>query len=176
MSMNKPEVFKYGFAGWLIPLLAWPMVGLIAAGAIWSMNQYRTGDWMIYAWFLPTCALLFLWTPMAYRDVVVGAEGIGRAFPWTTARLVSWEEVTAVNCFFISQEHGKAKFYHLQTDKGGYFSGVKIMTTISDVERLIALIDAEIHSRGIPVRTRNGDGWVKLDRLPQPVKGAAAWK
>jgi hypothetical protein len=174
--MNKREVFKYGIAGWLIPLLAWPMVCLITAGAIWSMDQYRPGDWMIYAWFLPTCALLFLWTPLAYRDVVVGVEGIGRAFPWTRARLVPWDEVTAVNCFLLSKADGKAKFYHLKTGNGGYFSGVKIMTTISDVERLIALIDVEIHCRGIPIRTRNADGWVTLDRLPQPITGPAAWK
>lgn len=167
--------FKYGRLLWLASVLSAAVLAMAAYAFVTAAMIFTSGDLIYFLLGIP-CILAFVTSGMlAYRDVVVSSEGIGRSLFGIRTSFVSWGQISSVRCGVLTAGDRSVSSYHLRVGERALFGGVRVMTTIDDVDALVAIINAEVLSRGIPVTAWDVNTLITVDRLPPPTKGTAAW-
>ena len=156
-------------------MLSLMLTGMATYAFFRAFQVFRLEDLIYFVVGIPFVAVFATLPVLAYRDVELSDAGVGRAFPGTRTRIISWEKIVAVRCGVISPVDHSVGSYHLQTRAGSPFGGVRIMSMIDDVDQLVARIDSEVKQRGIPVSAWDVNKLITLNQLPRPKKGAAAW-
>jgi len=173
--MAKYKRFRYGRLSWLALALSLTVTGMAIYAFTRAAQAPRDGDLIYFAVGIPFVAVLVISPLLAYRDVIVSDEGVGRAFFGFQTRFVHWEKVEAVRCGVVSKGDSSVGSYHLQTRIESPFGGVRITSMIDDVGSLVDAISKEVTRREIPVSAWEVNKLIILDRLPPPKKGPAAW-
>jgi hypothetical protein len=176
MNVGSREIFRYGSLRWIAPCLSLLMTGMVT----WILGRAGllapSADMIYFFVIVPVMAVAVLAAPVAYRDVVISEAGIGRAFFGLSFGLVPWDKVKSVRCGVLKGKDRAVTGYHLRTRIGSPFGGVRVLSLIDDVDRLVSAIEVQVLKCGVPVTAWDVDTLITVDRLPPPVKGEAAWK
>ncbi len=121
--MSKYKTFRYGRLSWLALALSLAVAGLAVYAFTRAAQAPRHGDLIYFAVGIPFVAVFVISPLLAYRDVIVSDEGVGRAFFGFQTRFVPWEKVEAVRCGVISNGDSSVGSYHLQTRIGSPLGG-----------------------------------------------------
>ncbi|MDQ7997128.1 MAG: hypothetical protein AAGC76_14915 [Luteibacter sp.] len=167
--------FKYGKLSWLGLVLSAAVVTMAAYAFISASRAFSSGDLIYFVVGIPCVAAFAMSGLLAYRDVVVSSEGIGRSLFGIRTRFILWHQVTEVRCGVLSAGDRTVGSYHLRVGNRALLGGVRVMTMIDDIDALVARIDAEVMRRAIPVTAWDLNTLITVNRLPPPKKGAAAW-
>jgi hypothetical protein len=173
--MADTATFKYGRLSWLGLVLSASVVTMAAYALISAAQAFTSGEWIYFLVGISCIAAFAMSGVLAYRDVVVSSEGVGRSLFGIRTSFIFWDEVTEVRCGVLSAGDRTVGNYHLRVGNRALLGGVRVMTMIDDVDALVSRIDLEVTSRDIPVTAWDVNTLITLDRLPPPKKGAAAW-
>ncbi|MEX1828329.1 hypothetical protein [Luteibacter sp. CQ10] len=173
--MEKKAIFKYGNLLRIIGFLSIVIVAMALYAFMRAIETFREGDEIYFVIGVPLIGAFVAFPLLAYRDVVLSEEGIGRALFGFRMGFTRWDNIVSVRCGVISNKDRTVTSYHLRTKAASPFGGVSVMSMIEDVDALTEAISNEVRNRRIPVFAWEGSVLVELDYLPPPTKGPAAW-
>lgn len=166
--MDNVQKFSYGKMQATALVLSIAFAAIMTYAAVRAAQQYRPGDWIYFLVPFPFSIVASVSAILTYRDVVISSVGIGRSFYGRGGRLIPWEKIVGVTCGQLSKDGKAVDSYYLRT-RPGPFSGVIVLPTLNDVDRLTAAINAEVVRRAIPISARPRlprTAPITLDHLP----------
>src|ERR1700754_509535 len=116
--------FKYGKLLWLASVLSAAVFAMAAYAFVRAAMVFTSGDLIYFVVGIP-CIVAFVASGMlAYRDVVVSSEGIGRSFFGIRTGFVSWDQISSVRCGVLSPGDRSVSSYHLRVRERALFGGL----------------------------------------------------
>ncbi|QWT18392.1 hypothetical protein KPL74_11625 [Bacillus sp. NP157] len=152
---------------WALFLVVLCVAVVIAAGEIRPSDDWlhRAGTWSAA---LGVSALFALVPLLAFPTLEMLGDGLRYRVPGVWSRKVAWSEVTRVHCCDVSSRRFIGREYRLFVAGRDDFPRLTVRSDYDGIEQVIAVMQAEMTARHVPMFIRK-NGWpATTDRLPFP--------
>jgi len=167
------DVFKYKKMRPLGFILASAFTAMTTCICVASIQRYEADQYVpVLVVFVPITSFVIAAAVLAYRNVVLSADGIRQPLLGLRGRLVLWDDIMCVRCGVLADGEETVTSYRIQTKRWSPVFGVTIMSLMDNAERLIVAIDVEMGRRQVPITAWRSNERITLTHLPKPERSS----